>query len=125
MSIILASPDLFNPTVEIVLPDCEQLPYSRPTRKLQSVFETDAGTTVVYDFQASRQVFTLNLYPLSAAHVSAIQSLFNDTVNAQATPWWLKDSFDDEYNVRFAMDVCEAMLRGTSAYAMALTVRVI
>jgi len=125
MSIILAYPDLFNPTVEIVLPDCEQLPSSRPTRKLQSVFETDAGTTVVYDFGASRSVFTLQLYPLSTAHVTAIQSFFNDTVNAQATPWWLQDSFKNEYNVRFAQDVIEPMQRGVNAYAMTLTVRVI
>jgi len=125
MSIILAYPDLFNPTVEIILPDCEKLPSSRPTRKLQAVFETDAGTSVVYDFQASRSVFTLQLYPLSAAHITAIQSLFNDTVNAQAITWWLQDSFGNEYNVRFAQDVIEPMQRGVNAYAVTLTLRVI
>jgi len=125
MSIILAYPDLFIPTVEIVLPDCEQLPSSRPTRKLQTVFETDAGETVVYDFQASRSVFTLQLYPLSADHVTAIQSFFNDTVNAQAITWELQDSKGNEYKVRFAQDVIEPMQRGVSAYAMTLTVRVI
>ena len=125
MSIILAWPDLFNPAVEVVLPDVEQLPSSRPTRRLQAVYETDGGATVVYDFSADRSVYTLQLYPLSAAHVNAIQSFFKDTVNAQAVAWWLQDSFGNEYNVRFAQDAIEPMQRGVSSYAVTLTMRVI
>ncbi|OOZ37447.1 hypothetical protein [Solemya velesiana gill symbiont] len=125
MSIVLAYPTLVAPTTEITLPDIEQLPSSRPVCKFQSVFETDAGETVVYDLGDNRSVFSLNLYPLSQSQADAIKAFYETIVNGQAISWQLRDSLGREYTVRFAQDVIEPVQQGVNAYALSITVRVI
>lgn len=122
MSITLAHPTLAAPTTEIILPDIEQLPSRRPVRKFQSIFETDAGETVVYDLGDNRSVFSINLYPLSKSQADAIQAFYDTTVNGQAETWQLRDSLGREYSLRFAQDVIEPVQQSINAYALTLKV---
>lgn len=128
MSIILAYPSISAPQVSVVLPDCEQLPVSRPRRKYQQQFETDAGSVIVYDFGGSSRSFSLSLYPLSQSQAAAIEDFFykplgGGGVNGRAGTWQLQDSLGRTYTVRFAQDVMEPQQRGPSAWDVAITVR--
>ena len=123
MSIILAYPTLASYTSRVVLGDVEQLPQSRPSRVLQSVFETDAGTRVVYDWGAVRKSFSLTLYPLTQAEVDALRTFFTTTVRGQSRQWQIQDSLARSYTVQFAMEVFDPQMTGVGVYSLALTVQ--
>ncbi len=128
MSITLAHPSLTQPYVAVVLPDVEKLPASRPRRRYQQQFITDAGEAVIYDFGGESRAFSLELYPLSPEHVEALEDFFHQPVgsggvNGRVGTFDLEDSQGRIYTVRFQMDVLEPQMRGVNAYAVTLTVR--
>lgn len=128
MSITLAYPSLASPQVAVVLPDVEKLPASRPRRRYQQQFTTDAGAVAIYDFGGETRSFSLELFPLSEQHKAELEAFFHQPegsggVNGRVGVWELEDSQGRQYTVRFAQDVLEAQMRGVSAYGVTLTVR--
>ncbi|MBF0192265.1 MAG: hypothetical protein HQL99_14160 [Magnetococcales bacterium] len=129
MVITLAYPSIASPTAQVVLPDVEQLPASRPVRMRQIVMETDAGAVVVYSVgNPSVGVFTVSLYPLTEAQAAAVKTFFaspsaNAGVNGRAKSWQFRDSRGVVTTVRFAQDVLEPMQRTPNTWAVSLVLR--
>ncbi|WP_167631557.1 hypothetical protein [Mariprofundus ferrooxydans] len=129
MSIILACPTLASPTAQVILPDVEKLPRSRPVRGRQNVFTTDAEVDVVYDFGGNTEVFSMQLGPLSSTDAAAVKAFFTNPaptgVNKRALAWQLQDSDGITYNVTFAQDVMEPQEIGVSWHNVSLTMKVV
>lgn len=125
MSIVLAYPTLASPSASVTLGDVERLPSSRPTRRYQRAYETDAGAQVVVDFGGSTQAFSLDLINLSDAEVADLEAFFETTADGRANAWQLRDSLDREYDVRFDQDVFEAVHRPNGRHDLLLTVRTV
>jgi len=129
VSITLAYPDLITPTALVVLPDVEQLPRSKPVRKFQTVFRTDAGNDVAYDFGGSSEVFSMSLSPLTKTDADALRDFFNNAspngVNGRMSTFALMDSDGVVYTVRFAQDVMEIQQIGVAWHKATLTLKVI
>ncbi|MBF0212280.1 MAG: hypothetical protein HQM00_01810 [Magnetococcales bacterium] len=129
MAIRLAYPTIAAPSCQVVLPDVEQLPASRPVRMRQTVLETDSGAAVVYTIgPPSVTVFTVTLYPLSATQADAIKSFFSSSspaagVNGRANAWQFQDSRGAIMTVRFVQDVLEPLQRSPNSWSVALTLR--
>lgn len=129
MAIILAYPTVAAPTVQIILPDVEQLPASRPVRMRQVVHETDSGAIIVYSIgNPAVSVFSVHLYPLTIAQVADIQEFFRYDlpavgVGGRAKVWQFQDSHGVVMNVRFAQDVIEPIQQSPATWAVSLTLR--
>jgi len=126
--ITFAYPTIAAPTALASFPDsAEQLPRSRPTRRHQASFDTDAGAVAVYDFGGSVSVFTLKLAALSQAQGDAIAAFFNNAtpsgVNGRANAFQMQEADGSIRDVRFAQDVMEVTKTGTAWHEVMLTLR--
>jgi len=129
MLITLAFPTLAAPTALVSLPDVEHLPRSRPVRRFQTAFRTDAGADVIYDFGGKSEVFTMKLSPLSKVHADAVRAFFDNAspngVDGRASTFQVQDSDGIIYTVRFAQDVMEPQQIGVSWNEVSLTLKVV
>ncbi|GAB0057415.1 hypothetical protein SIID45300_01743 [Candidatus Magnetaquicoccaceae bacterium FCR-1] len=129
MSILLAYPSVAAPTAQVMLPDVEQLPASRPVRMRQTALETDSGVVSVYSIgNPAIGVFNLHLYPLTLSQAAAIVSFFrydiaNVGVGGRSKVWQLQDTSGTVYNVRFAQDTLEPMQQTPTTWSVTLTLR--
>ena len=123
MTIRFDYPDSGSPSTSVVLGDVEQLPITRPTRVLQSAYETDSGAQVIYDWGDQRRAFTVNLWPLTDAQATALESFLLTTVNGRAEAFDYTDSNATVYTVRLQQDVIEFERRFPDRQRVALTLR--
>lgn len=117
-------PNASSPTTSVILTNKEQLPYSRPRRRFQSVFEADSGRLFVYDWGSDIQVFSVVLWPLIASEVNAMEAFFHTTTNFRVESFQIVDSLAVTWSVRLNQDVVEAVRVTNIAYRMALAFRV-
>ena len=125
MSITFAYPTIAAPTTTVVLGDIEGFPHSRPWRLLQSVFDTDAGTQVVYDHGDDYQAVPITLFPLTTAEADSLVSFFKITVNGRAKTFEFNDTAGDTYSVRFAQDVIDPMQVNFGVWSINIVMRVL
>lgn len=125
MSVKLSYPTEASPTTEVVLGDIEQLPRSRPERAFQTAFETDGGELIIYDWGSTVEVFTVALFPLTAAEVTSLKSFLKSTVNYRQLSWEYTDTLANTSTVTLAQDVVEAPTTNGIHYRMELTLRVV
>lgn len=112
MSIIFRYPNRSAPTVTVTIPDKEQNPVTRPTRGLQSEFETDAGVPHVYQWGDPVSVFPMRLWPLVLADANALEAFFITTVNYREKSFDLDDQLGRQYTCKLAQDVVTPTRRG-------------
>ncbi len=130
MTIKLAYPTVASPTALVTLDDVENFPSSRPRRKLQRVFDTDAGSQVVYDYGDENRTFSITLYPLTTAEAGEIEDFFrlaegSGGVNGRAGEWQFYDTLGDTYDVRFAQDVIDPIQVNSGIWRASITMRTV
>lgn len=124
MSMSFYHPNRGAPTTTVTIGDKEQNPSTRPTRGLQSAFETDAGEVFVYQWGPAIAVFPLRLWPLAKADADALEAFFITTVNYRVERFDFDDSLGRQYTCQLAQGVVSPIRRGIY-YELSVSLRVV
>jgi hypothetical protein len=95
----------------VTLGDKERQPFSRMLIAQQDVFETDAGTHVVYDYGDQYLSFDVNLENLTTTEKVNVESFWRIDVLKQARQWIFKDTLGRNYRVNFNSAELDLMMQ--------------